>query len=74
MEKKKNRNQGEGQYVYTAIYRPGVGCTIVSGLTEEELREQEVGDLTEIPPLNETLPWPYGDYVNPNEEPDGVDM
>lgn len=37
---------------YTAIYREGIGCTLVEGVTEAELRAQDLGNLAPPPPLD----------------------
>ncbi len=37
-----------------AIWRAGIGCTLVDGLTEAELRAQDLGDQTALDPLNAT--------------------
>ena len=48
-----------------AIYRgDGIGCTVVDGITEQELRAQNVGDQTPLPALNASVPWPLGDAAS----------
>ena len=46
-----------------AIYRRGIGCTLISGISEQELRSQ----VFHIPPppalFTDTISWPYGDKV-----------
>ena len=42
-----------------AIYRKGLGCTLVNGLSEEELRRQNYSLVSINEPLD-TLNWPYG--------------
>lgn len=42
-----------------AIYRPGVGCTIVNGVSEEELRAQNHSVSTPMASAD-SLQWPYG--------------
>jgi len=65
-------NSGENEL--KSIYREGVGCTIVFPvITEEELRAQYLGDMSPLPPLNETEEWPLGNWVDPTA-PEGVDM
>lgn len=46
-----------------AIYRTGVGCTLVKGLSEEEIRKQHFE--LPIPPLEnrDTIAWPYGEKI-----------
>ena len=61
---------------YTAIYRDNLGCTLVEGLTEAELRAQDVGDMAPPPPLPSDVPWPRGELGPPagGANPPGVDM
>jgi len=57
-----------------AIWRgDGVGCTVIDGLSEAELRNQDVGDQTPLPPLNDTVAWPLGNLVDLTDLPDDVD-
>ena len=59
----------------TSIWRgDGVGCTVVDGITEAELRAQDVGDQTPLPPLNASVPWPLGDRVDLSDLPTDVDF
>jgi CubicO group peptidase (beta-lactamase class C family) len=46
-----------------AIYRPGIGCTLVKGLSEEEIRKQHF--IIPAPPLEnrDTIAWPYGEKI-----------
>lgn len=46
-----------------AIYRKGLGCTLVNEISEEELRAQQLN--VAIPPaaMRDTLPWPAGDKL-----------
>jgi hypothetical protein len=45
-----------------AIYRKGLGCTLITGITEEELRNQKYSTIT--PPLHQdTIPWPMGNVL-----------
>ena len=47
-----------------AIYRKGLGCTLVNDITEKELRSQ-VYQLASTPSSqSDSLPWPYGDQTN----------
>lgn len=59
---------------YTAIYRDHLGCTLVEGITEADLRAQHTGDVTPPPPLDPTVDWPIGEAGPTNEVPPGVDM
>jgi hypothetical protein len=46
-----------------AIYRKGLGCTLLSEMNEEELRDQDI-NLATPPPVNQdTIPWPMGNLV-----------
>lgn len=46
-----------------AIYRKGIGCTLINDCTEQQLRSQ-VFAIPPPPPLNmDTTPWPYGDKM-----------
>jgi CubicO group peptidase (beta-lactamase class C family) len=46
-----------------AIYRRGLGATLLNGMTEQALRQQPVA-LAAIPsPFDDTLPWPQGDRL-----------
>ena len=48
-----------------AIYREGRGCTIVNGLTEDELRQQKLGDVKALkysPEQRSRRPWPAGNH------------
>src|ERR1044072_6782545 len=46
-----------------AIYRTGIGCTLVNGLSEEEIRKQHF--IITAPPLEnrDTIAWPYGEKI-----------
>lgn len=48
-----------------AIYRKGVGCTLLAEHSEEEVRSQKIATPS-APTLNQdSLPWPSGNIVNP---------
>ncbi len=50
-----------GMSVRKAVYRYGLGATLVSGLTEEELREQRIARAG-VPAVNQdSIDWPSGD-------------
>jgi len=56
----------------TAIYRPGIGCTLLVDDTAERLREQAKG--IPVPSTAERAQqWPLGDAVNLSSLPEGVD-
>ncbi|MCW5909499.1 MAG: serine hydrolase [Cyclobacteriaceae bacterium] len=46
-----------------AIYRKGLGCTLVSEITEEELRAQKMNFHTMAPLNQDTIPWPMGNIL-----------
>ena len=59
-----------------AIYREGCGCTIVNGLTEDELRRQKIGYLNPLKASSEqrsNRPWPAGNHGPVVSLPAGVD-
>ncbi len=47
-----------------AVYREGLGATLLCEMTEEELMAQEVPDLTPLPLDQASLPWPTGDVMD----------
>ncbi|MBZ5856505.1 serine hydrolase domain-containing protein [Flavihumibacter profundi] len=54
-----------------AIYRPGLGCTLVNEIPEAEIRRQLI-KLATHPDINQdTIPWPQGDLL-PDSFPPGV--
>lgn len=47
----------------TAVYRKGLGCTLVAEMSEDELRRQKI-KLYPLQKLNtDTIPWPQGDKL-----------
>ena len=56
-----------------AIYRPGLGCTLVRERTEGEIREEKQKLELRIPNLSDTIYWPLGSLVS-DTLPDGVDI
>jgi CubicO group peptidase (beta-lactamase class C family) len=59
-----------------AIYREGCGCTIMKGLTEDELRQQKIGnpDIKKYSPQQRRdLPWPAGSRGPATSLAKGVD-
>lgn len=55
-----------------AIYRKGLGCTLVNEISEDELRRQDIRVAT-TSVNTDTIPWPLGDRL-PETHADGVDM
>ncbi|TCJ13730.1 class C beta-lactamase-related serine hydrolase [Flaviaesturariibacter flavus] len=47
---------------HKAIYRPGLGCTLLNKLPEARVRAQRFL-LPPVPPPSDSLPWPMGDKV-----------
>ena len=47
-----------------AIYRPGLGCTLINDIPEEELRKQVYQFSTTPKAPMDSLPWPYGDRID----------
>ncbi|MEO6221444.1 MAG: serine hydrolase [Ginsengibacter sp.] len=47
-----------------AIYRKGIGCTLINDIAEKELRSQAF--YIPLPPImnTDTIPWPYGDKIS----------
>jgi len=57
-----------------AIYREGLGCTLVMDAAEEKIRKQAAPDLTPLPPEREDLPWPKGDRLPTMELPSQINV
>ena len=57
----------------SALYRPGLGCTLVNATTPEALRRQAEGFVPLIPALDSGAPWPKGRRVDTGVLPEGVD-
>lgn len=47
-----------------AIYRKGLGCTLVKGLEEEELRRQPFVGKIDVPFNQDTVAWPDGNLLS----------
>lgn len=52
-----------GMSTRKAIYRKGLGCTLVSEISEEELRAQKKNLIAKPAVKQDTLAWPQGDKV-----------
>jgi hypothetical protein len=52
-----------GMALRKAIYRYGLGATLLSGMTEEELREQRVERVPAPAVDQDTVDWPLGDRL-----------
>jgi CubicO group peptidase (beta-lactamase class C family) len=64
-----------GFFSRTAVYRPGCGCTLVFGTTEEKMRKQPLvsaGFAQNRPRHQGGLPWPRGNSGPVNPEDLGV--
>lgn len=56
-----------------AIYRPGLGCTLVTGLPEKTIRAQSFTPVEIKPERPDTLAWPTGEVL-PDTLPPDVDQ
>ena len=66
------RNSG-GSPIKSIWRGDGIGCTVVDGITEAELRAQDIGDQAPLPRLNATVDWPLGDKIDLTDLPGDVD-
>ena len=56
-----------------AVYREGCGCTLVIGVTEDELRKQCEVALPTLPADITNAPWPLGDVLPEAKPVAGID-
>src|SRR5690606_4591653 len=57
---------------HKAIFRKGLGCTLVNEITEEELRNQKF-NLPSPLPNQDTLAWPMGNLTDDTIIIEGLD-
>lgn len=56
-----------------AIYRPGLGCTLINGTSEAEVRKQKTMFSHMLSQNPDTIPWPAGDLL-PMEPVKGINQ
>jgi CubicO group peptidase (beta-lactamase class C family) len=56
------------------VYRDGLGCTLLSGHTADEILSQSYELPLPFPSNPESVPWPNGDKIVASEIPPNVDM
>jgi CubicO group peptidase (beta-lactamase class C family) len=57
----------------TVIFREGLGCTILNGRSEDELRAETAGLFPDPPPADGDALWPEGERADLNALDQGVD-
>ncbi|RPH49300.1 MAG: class C beta-lactamase-related serine hydrolase [Desulfobacteraceae bacterium] len=62
-----------GLFKATAVYREGCGCTLAVGLSEEDLRRQDIAAAAQKKLLPDDLPWPAGNGEIARPLPAGID-
>ncbi|MBU1713214.1 MAG: beta-lactamase family protein [Proteobacteria bacterium] len=62
-----------GLFKAVAVYREGCGCTLAVGVSEENLRKQDIASGFAKKKLPDDLPWPEGNGEIPGPLPAGVD-
>ncbi len=72
-EKKRVSASAFGIGGQTAIFRDGLGCTLLDGHPEAEIEAQAAGFSTAPEPANANALWPEGDRVEIGALPDGID-
>jgi CubicO group peptidase (beta-lactamase class C family) len=73
VEKKRVTSSIPGFASQTAIFREGLGCTLLNGKSEEELRTEAAGLFPDPPSSNNEALWPEGERVDLGVPADGVD-
>lgn len=53
-----------GFFERQALFRKGLGCTLVAGMTEDEIKKQQVPAPPPLPYDPDTLPWPAGNRID----------
>ncbi|MCE5249690.1 beta-lactamase family protein [bacterium] len=56
-----------------ALFREGLGSTLLAGCTEDELRSQADTGRKSTPQNQKNLPWPSGDLIVSEDLPAGID-
>jgi len=62
-----------GLFKATAVYREGCGCTLAVGVSEKDLRKQDIAAEVPKKPLPYDLPWPEGNGEIARPLPAGID-
>ncbi|HUT55195.1 MAG TPA: serine hydrolase [bacterium] len=62
-----------GLFSKRAVYREGLGCTVVVDVSDEELKAQAAAAPVAPPGLSRDLPWPRGGKVDTQNLPSGAD-
>jgi CubicO group peptidase (beta-lactamase class C family) len=52
-----------------AIFRKGLGCTLMNGVTEKEWRDQPISLTTPLPVNPDSISWPMGDRLTGSRPP-----
>src|SRR3989339_1971609 len=62
-----------GLFKAVAIYREGCGCTLAVGVSEDDLRKQDIAAAVPQKKLPDDIPWPDGNGEISGSLPAGVD-
>ncbi len=73
MEAKRVSASAFGLGRQTAIFRDGLGCTLLDGHSEAELEAEAAGVFHQPDPPNKEALWPEGERVELGKLPEGVD-